>query len=576
MGAVIADHGGAAFFNGVPTNATQLVWEQPGAVPQWAGSASNIRSMVRDGQAVKPLVTAAQPGTPPAGKETPTAFAKTHHHDFHYRIWAVPSEMQLRNPALGTDFPLKLWNTMPVPPTNIYANTELQDLTGVVVDILPGDEVRSFNFPTVNLQLNGDAGLKMNGVVRFNFISGFGDLRLIVERASIVPVVPDSPVVEKWKWLSQVIVSENGTEQRISLSPAPRKSTQFNLTVIYPDEANSVIKQLFGDSASAIVLPQYQYLAGIKTAAALNSTFLEVDVIRGDLRAGSNVLIVDRRAASELNTVKNVLSDTLIELDNPLQSNFRAGSWVVPSFATYLSRRTEFERAPADGFAQLSTVATDADIQSPFVRPSAVSALGTFDGIPLVHHRPIVKGGSVRAVYDSGINTIDYGGKITVIAPWEHTQIELQREYLLDRFFDPEALDWWRNFFDWCRGKVRPFYVPSFRPDLNLFEQPDEQAGQLKLDDNRYSGVFFGKTIADQIAIYTDAGVHYTKVLSATPDEVNRDTIVLADPLPEGEDWVKIERISFLLRCRMATDEVELEHYPLHSYIRFGIRTTDQ
>lgn len=567
------------YWRGVPSNVEHLVNLAGNANRVWAGYSRNTLSIARDmwDDPLKVFDVSSPVGAHPPGKPQDNHVQVTMHQDFHYRVWAIPNEMSLRNPALGVNIPIKLWNTWPFPPTNTYVATSLLDLTGVTADILPGTLIRSFGYPTVNLQLNTDAGLKMNGLVQFEFVQGVGFLRLIVERASVVPVVPDAPVTEKWTWRSQVMVSENGTEQRVSLSPAPRKTTDFNLTVIYPDEANSVIKQLFGDSASAIVLPQYQYLAGLKFDAAVSSTVVVAPIAPGDLRPGSSVLIVDNRSGvSELNTVTSVVAPDIITLDTPLASNFRRGSWVVPAFATFLNRRTEFERSPADGYAKLSTQAVDADIQSPFVRPEAMVVLPTFNGLPLLEDRPIVVGGSVGAVYDSGINRLDYGGKLTVIAPWSHTQVELAREYLLDRFFSPTDLDRWRSFFDYTRGRTKPFYTPSFRPDLAPGEIPAEGAGQIKLSDNSYSSVFFGKTVFDQVAIYTAGGVHYTSILSASADEFNIDTITFATPLPFGPEWTDIERISFLMRCRMASDEVELEHFQLHSYIRFGIRTTDQ
>lgn len=567
---------GTGFFGGTASNVDQLVYLQPEAVPQWPAYANNVRDSIRDPYAAGVLSTGAAPGTPPSGGDAPSFVTQTQHQDFHYRIWVTPVELSLRNPALGIDIPIQLWNTWPFPPTNTYVATALQDLTGVTADISPGDTLRSFQAGNVNLQLDSDAGLKMNGYVSFEFVQGVGLLHLTVERASIVPVIPDSPVREKWEWRSNVMVSEDGTEQRVSLTSAPRKTTDFVLTVIYPDEANAVIKQLFADSASAIVLPQYQYLAGLKVDALAGDTILSAPTNRGDLRAGSTVLIRTRQNGFELNTVDSVTDPDIIVLESPLQSDYPAGSWIVPAFATFLNRRTGFERAPADGFAVLATQAVDADIQAPFIRSGAAIILDTFNTLPLLDHRPIVRGSAVSATYDSGVNRLDYGGKITVVAPWSHTQVELGREYLVDRFFDPDIMDWWRTFLDYARGRTKPFYVPSYRPDLVALVTPVEGAGSILLADNRYSSGTYGSTVFDQLAIYTAAGVFYTNVVSVSTNEFDQDTAFISPPFPAGPEWVDIDKISFLMRCRLADDTVEWEHHQLHSYLSLGIRTSDQ
>lgn len=561
-----------ATWNGVVTTPEQTANLLPGAVPQYGGAPQNVRSVAMS----RTPVVIDQPDAPPvlAAGAPPSFRVTAPTDDFHQRIWVMPKELSLRNPTIGADIPIQLWNTFTEVPTNEYVTTLLEDLTGVEFDMPAGTVLDSLELKTANLSLTADAGFKMNGRVRFVFTAGEGVMLLIVERANIVPVVPDAPVTETWTWRSQVMVSENGAEQRVSLMASPRIKTDFNLTVIYPDEANSVIKQLYGDSASAIILPQYQYLAGIKQKAPVGATDVIVDPSVGDLRAGMSVVLIDRRKGiTAINSITTIVGET-VQLDTPLDYEFPKGAWLVPTSATYLNRKTTFQRAPADGYAILNTEATDIAYLDPWLDNPV--AMPMFNGLPIIEDRPLVSGGMVRAEYDNGTEHLDFGNKITVISPWAHTQIELEREYFVDRFFNPTTLNLWRTFFDYTRGRVKPFYTPTYRPDLKIAEKPLPGAGQLLLDDSRYSSVFYGHSVMDQVAIYTAAGVHYTKVLSAVPDENERDTISLGAPLPSTAGWDDIKKISFLLRCRMATDTVELEHHAFHSIIRFGIRTTDQ
>lgn len=503
------------------------------------------------------------------------ALYDTMHQDYHYRIWLLPSTLVLRNPALGVNVPVTLWNTFPNPDPNTYVETQLQDLTGITTDVSPGTAVPGMQLRTINLQVNEDAGFSMNGLIRFVFAAGIGELRLIVSRASIVPVIPDSPVTEKLQWRSSVMQSDDGTEQRVSLRPVPRRITSFNLTVVYPDEANDVIKQLFGDAAGTVVLPLYQYLSSIKAAAPATGTTLLVRHIFGDLRAGDSVMLRDRNGTTELNSIASITGDDIVELDTPLSHSYRKGAWLIPTAGTLFARRVNLERGAADGYATLSTQATDSRLKTPFVRAQNTVVLDTFNGLPLLPQRPIVNSDE-NASYDSGVRRIDFGGDIATVTPWAHSQVEHEREYLVDRFFTPTEMDWWRKFLDHCRGQTNPFYMPSYRPDLKLRTPLPEEAGVLELTDDRYSTIFYGNTIADQIAIYTEAGVHYSGVSTAVSNENNLDTIGLVTPLPPGPAWTNVERISFLMRARLNTDEVEFEHHQLHSFVRFSIRTTDQ
>jgi hypothetical protein len=301
---VLATPPQVGLWTGVVTNPDQRVWLQHDAVPQHAGAPQNTRNTIKAQSlptvGVANALPTLTPGTPP------TFQAKAPTHDFHERIWIFPPEMLLRNPALGTNIPFQVWNTFLNRYKNTFVGAALQDLTGIETDLTPGEEYTSNTHKTQYLWLTPEAGMRMNGLLLATFEDGAGQMRIIVERASVVPVVPDAPVTERWIWQSDVMVSENGTEQRQSLSSSPRRETDFNLTVIYPDEANAVIKQLFADSASAIVLPMYQYLVGLKQTALAGSLLVQADPVQGDLRVGQDISLYNRKVGHSLNKIEAI------------------------------------------------------------------------------------------------------------------------------------------------------------------------------------------------------------------------------------------------------------------------------
>lgn len=87
-----------------------------------------------------------------------------------------------------------------------------------------------------------------------------------------------------------------------------------------------------------------------------------------------------------------------------------------------------------------------------------------------------------------------------------------------------------------------------------------------------YSAYYSGNDAFGRIAIVTAGGTHYAKVLSSTVTETG-DQLSFAPAYPTGAEWQDIHEVNFLLKCRLASDDVTLTHHALETYIDLAFRT---
>lgn len=490
-------------------------------------------------------------------------------YDFYFRIWVFPARMELRNPRTNVDIPFAIWNAYPFK-NNLTAIDGI-GTDGLTLDLDTPSTFREIEYRTVNLQITPAAPLTIEAVFDFIFQNGKGLFTFIANRASVLSIIPDVPVNETWQWLTDVQIATDGTEQRAGLRAVPRRKMNTKLVALTEEEVRDNVKKALFDFGGQVVIPYFQYSTTTTAAAGIGATDLSFDPAKTDVREGEYIFVLTKNA-QELVKIET-LGIAGCTIDAPITIDVPQGSIVAPAFASVIDNRSSIARYAVNEVADIQVDSTNSQARANFKRPNSMAVINTLDGYAILDKRPLANS-NVEDQYDQGYERFDYQtGAIEQITRWLFTRMEGARQYLIHRAQQPESLDFWRDFLDTSRGMLNPFLVPTYRKDLFVATRPDDASITLLIQGGDYGSLFWPMLPYRRLYLWTDAGALAVTVNAVSLTEDGDTLCTLSAAIPTGDAYRNIKFISFLLKCRLASDEVTLEHHGLETILNLSIRT---
>lgn len=386
---------------------------------------------------------------------------------------------------------------------------------------------------------------------------------------------PEVPLIETWEWLTNVMRSYDGTEQRVSLRGAyPRVRFKYD----YKFNSELDIRRFWNILLSAenkVFVPEYQYstLTTQQTLAGNSSIFYNPDFT--DLRAGEKVLI-----NGEIFEI-SFIAPSGCTLTTNLTFDLQKGSSVTPVSEAVLEDNSSLDRYAVNYASEASAAGTYNRTRTQLFRIGTSLSYSFFNSLPVLDVRPLANN-NLTSNLQSGQSVLDNNiGLIDLITEWDYSRFSISKNFLVDRI--PSNLscstdartdiDYWRHFLNYCRGSARKFYIITFREDLVIEGSVSSGASNILVKDKDYAEKVFSKFPTHRfIEIVTSQGTHRCEITNATI-EGSDSRIDISPSLPSG--WTDVERISFMLPVRIDGDTVEWEHHGLYSILNINFRTAE-
>jgi len=491
--------------------------------------------------------------------------------DYYFRIHCNPLEINFGTISTDQQREFYIWNAYPYNQVNLY-EIIISDSTGITITgqsfpyaLKPLQEL------TYELYVDGLGSPRLNSQIQFDFSDYPDPLPLILtgERIIKFDVIPEVPIKETWEWLTDVIVSEDGTEQRIDLrGEYPKIEQSFN--AVFDSEQS--LREFYSNlliSKSALWVPEFQYATKLTSPSIIGNTSLYFDNSKIDIRAGEFVLI----KSDEVSEVIEILTiESYGATTNTLTFDIPSGSYIISGSSAYIEDNSYLERYAPNGVGKTKLTCKFLRERDTLYKTSV--SFDTFLSDIVLPDRSLVKETS-KDSFSSGIKSLDNStGLIENISRWDYSRVTRDVYFKFDRYLNYDKLNYWKYFFSLCRGQARKFWMPTFRNDLELFESAPEGTSSITCKGLDYARKVYQLPTHRYLEIETEAGIHRVSVVGAS--EVDGKSLIAFSPaLPPGSLWANINRISFLLPMRLATDEVKLTHYHLDTTIEFSVRTAE-
>lgn len=501
-----------------------------------------------------------------------TAPARGFAGDFYYRIWAVPLVLQVTNAQVGVPIPFYLWNAYPEANTlTAIGSTGAGSLS---LDITPPSAFTAIEYREVNITILNNLTPEIDADFDFIFTLGATPFRFLAVVVQFLNFRPDVPIKETWSWLTDILVARNSGEQRIALRGYPRKHLSYQILVADENERREQYDRWYRSVAFDLIMPVFQYATVVTADAAIGATKIFLNPVTLDLRNGEAAIIVDPRTETSMFVSVATLDADGVTLTAPLTQAVARNMILAPAHRSRVANQTGLRMRALHGSVQIEANMLDSDTRSALTRPNNLATLTTFDGYTVLNLRPLAEA-DVPELMERDLETLDNQTGIPDInTAWPHAFPLGQRQFLVNRELAPIEMDFWRKFGDAVVGMREPFLHSTYRPDLTQVINPTTGSSTLRIIEGRYATDYHPHNTFKRIEIEMVGGSILRRVVQDADLEADGTaTLVLSAAFGAV---TSINRISFLNLVRLNSDDIELEHQHLYSWVDISIRAVDR
>ncbi len=448
---------------------------------------------------------------------------------------------------------------------------DLSAISGVTL-LSPGLPVvvAPFSSQVFLLEASLDGIPDFDGLAVFTHdVPGSFTIRMLGRRVIIFDVMPQSKITEQLRFKTDLMISEDGTEQAMSLRIAPR--SQVSLFVRETDNVKRTT--LMNLQMGAGFLPQGVQLwwqsRELTSAALTTDTVLQVVTADMEIADGDTLsLVLPDTSTLEVEVLSFTASD--ITLTQAVGTALPLGTSLMPIRFGFQSARQTHATFPLN-VQDMKTDLTLLDYINIGAVDGAYFDTHPTDGLP-IHKAPLFLAGASRK---SGMNSFT-----TRLDSETGTMRQSRTEPLsrpgsqilvhINSYADQHA---WRKFLHFIRGSWGAWYVPTNTNDLplaldftlggNTFEIPSMGVESLLGNVAPRRDVklqFNGLTFYRRIASVVDNG---------TTEVVTLDSVIPGAGLIVPADMV----ISWLELVRLASDVATFKHMRRGTAeLRFSVR----
>ena len=473
--------------------------------------------------------------------------------DFYNRVHISPSSLALGNVASEQVSAVSVWNAYLIPKI-------LQSIDGLQEGLnISGQAGTPLQFTTLqerawNISILPDGPSTIDATLIWQFGVDQASIRITGTRIVAFGWLVDwsKPVSETLQWLTDILQSQTGYEQRRSLRLTPRINYEAEF-LIYDAERQYFDLAMIGWGSKTFAIPMWNQQQWLKTSHVIGGLVIYCDTTNRNFRANRLAILRGQTAFdNETVEVDSVLADRLI-LKRPLQKNWSKGTCLSPAITAQIASQPNLIKR-TDRMMRTSVAFT---ITEAVDHPKALPTT-TYRNYPVLEEKPNEQNDLTHS-YERLLAQLD-----------NKTGLTAQKD-LAQSAFGLYQYDWMtygrvqqanlRALFYALRGSQKAIWLPTFSNDLTVIAVITASSQTMDIQWCGYTR-FAQKQLGRQdIQITLKNGtILYRRITAAT--EVNSTTERLAvDQLFTSQiNVTDIFNISFISLCRLSNDTLTFEH----------------
>ena len=473
--------------------------------------------------------------------------------DYYNRIHISSTTLELGNVASEQVSIVNLWNAYLVPKT-LQSIDGLQE--GLNVSGQPNTPLQftALQERTWNISILPDGPSAIDVNLTWQFGTDQALLHITGTRIVAFGWLVDwsKPVSESLQWLTDILQSQTGYEQRRSLRLTPRINYEAEF-LIYDAERQYFDLAMIGWGVKTFALPVWNQQQWLKTAHIVGGMVIYCDTTNRNFRANRLAILRGQTAFdNETVEVESVLADRLI-LKRPLQKNWSKGTCLSPAVTAQLSSQPNLIKRTDRMIRTSVAFAVTEAVDHSKVLPTTI-----YRNYPVLEEKPNEQNDLTHS-YERLLSQLD-----------NKTGLTLQKDQA-QATFGLYQYDWMtygraqqsklRALFYALRGSQKAIWLPTFSNDLTVIAVITASSQTMDIQWCGYTR-FAQKQLGRQDIQITlrNGSVLYRRITSATEVNSTTERIAVDQSFTNQINVKDIINIGFISLCRLSNDTLTFEH----------------
>lgn len=357
---------------------------------------------------------------------------------------------------------------------------------------------------------------------------------------AILPFPAIIPVSETLSFLTDVMESYNGTEQRVELRGKPRQFLEYQVP-LKPSNDASAWNTAYGAIRKEWGIPIWhdtQYIGPVTAGA----TSIACDTVHYDLRDSSLAMLFDICGKWQVLEISTI-TDSLINLTTAT-ALFR-DAYLIPVRIGNVIGDIDKTTNGYNGGMHITYSVSDTDGYTP-------SAPTQYLGDDIYYDLPLTQDSGIDTKFSQRQDVIDFElGVVEYRTPWNHAKFGKPYRQLMTT---PQERKQFRDFIFRRVGKSKVFWLPTGENNLRI-TNTGTITNLLQVNRDSYPEYGLQRT---HIAIKAGA-VWYPRVISA-PTILDANTMQLTLSSAVNIPASSVENVCYLGLNRLNTDSIEFAY----------------
>lgn len=476
-------------------------------------------------------------------------------HDFYYRVHLLPKVVDLGNVVSQQVVDIEVWNAW-------FVVNELQSISestdGGVSFVGPIPAPTAFG-PLENrvYQLTVDTAGPPNIEVMFLMSFVLDSVVLSVTGKRVVTLIAlinwDDGILERYSWLTDIITTYDGGEQRVKLISEPRREIEAHLQAVGLTHIQMLESMLAGWQARAFSLPFWPDYYRLTADLPQGSTQLTgIDTTDSEFYVGGTMMFWANEYESETVEIA-AMTTTSLTFALPTQGVWPTGTKYYSCKFAMIQQQQQITRPTRhvlDMKAKL--IVTDNAGGTAADYPTVYGGYGVLDYVPnevepveeeYIRSLRVLDPKTYKPAYEDPIGYTSHVRKVSFLAE-NRTKRRKLKQWLYAR-----------------EGRYRPFWMPSWNHDFTMTRVITDAAQAIYIKwcgYKRYVNLSVGR---NYLMVETVTGAkYYRKIVGCNEESVTEEVLNIDAPLGVTLSPSQIKRISYLNLARLESDTVEIHH----------------
>lgn len=363
------------------------------------------------------------------------------------------------------------------------------------------------------------------------------------------------PVVEKLNWLTDVLLSHGGVEQRIGLRDAPRRALAYELATLTRHQTNLLETMLLGWQSRLWAVPVWTDAQNLAADLAAGSLAIPCETSGYEFAADSLALLWaahDHHEAVEIDAV----GASSLTLKTATLADWPAGTRLYPIRLGRLPARQKFVRETGHHLTGSVEFAFDDNVA---IAPADTGDI--YDGYRVYAGRTNWADPTevefVRQLdeldYETGQAWVDdLSGLAALLKSW-HWLFKTRAEIVA-----------FRGWLAARAGRRVPFWSISQAVDMEVVAAIGASDTAIHIRNIGYQRFLDGRADRRHICIRTTSGtLYYRRITASTEVDASEEELAIDSALGVLLNPADIESVRFMHLTRLETDAIEIEWHHL-------------